>query len=91
MIVTALMKATLLRKPLRPYEWVGIAISTIATVLVALISIMPGHSEQQPGPKRDARSVKQDVALGSCVTLSNTVVLVLLFARFSELAYFLRY
>jgi hypothetical protein len=99
MIVTALLKATILRQKVKSFQWFGVIICTIgqtaqrqrrgglqsplamtvsaaeadalfslpcvcavalyvrsATILVSIVSLMPDHNEQQPGPYRDPRS-----------------------------------
>jgi len=67
MIVTAAIKALVLREKLKPHMWWGIAINTVAMMLVSAINFMPDHSDSQPGPYRDPR-------LGVMFTLLSCVV-----------------
>ena len=58
-IVTALLKATVLKHRLSSYMWLGIAINTVAMVLVSLTSFLPGASAdasaEDDGIDRDPR------------------------------------
>jgi drug/metabolite transporter (DMT)-like permease len=68
-IVTALLKAVVLRQPLKQYQWVGIGLNSVAMALVSSTSFIGGveGSNADNGSGRDPRIGIMFILLSCCV------------------------
>ena len=70
-IVTAILKATVLKHRLTNYMWFGIGINTVAMVLVSATSFLPGATA---GPSVEEDGIDRDPRIGILFILLSCVV-----------------